>query len=75
MGEILADFHKVEVSRDGGGARKRAGVGLLMCTAILGERREPRAPDLNCLSLWVAASPSPSLWAVPCVGLVALIFS
>lgn len=75
MGEILADFQKVKVSSDGGGAQKRAGVELLVCTAILVEHREPRAPDLNCPSLWVAASPSPSLWAVPCVGLVALIFS
>lgn len=58
-----------------GRAWRRAGWGgLLMGTAILGERLEPRPLDLNHRSPWVAASPFPLLRAVPCVGLVALIF-
>ena len=58
-------------ARPGG---EQAGAGLLTGTAILGERGETRAPDLNRGTLWVAASPSPLLCAVPCVGLVSLIF-
>lgn len=50
-------------------------MGLLMCGAVLGEHREPRALDLNHQSFWVAASPSPSLCTGPCVGLVASAFS
>lgn len=61
----MADFQKVEEGRLG---RVALGYGHL------GRTLRTRALDLNHSSLWVAASPSPSLCAVPCVGLVALIF-
>lgn len=60
----------MEVGSGGG----QAGAGLLLGSAILGERQEPRSLDPNHPSLWVAASPSPSLGAVPYIDLVALIF-
>lgn len=66
MGEILADFQKVEEGKLG-----RVALGY----SHLGRTLRTRALDLNHPSLWVAASPSPSLCAVPCVDLVALIFS
>lgn len=60
MGEILADFQKVEEGRLG---RVALGYGHLRRTL------RTRALDLNHRSLWVAAS-SPSLYAVPCVALI-----
>lgn len=61
--------------REVGHGGRQSGAGLLMCGAILRECCEPRTLDLNNPSLWVAASLSLSLCAVPHVGLVALIFS
>lgn len=60
LGEILADFQKVEEGKLG-----RVALG----NGHLGRTLGTRALDLNHWSLWVAASPSPSLCAGPRVGL------